>query len=325
MGLGASKQSATAGWVQAALLGDEGSLSSLTPEELAIADAEGNTVLGAAACGGHLTLVSNLLDRGAPVATPNGLGMSPTWLAAGYGHLEVLNVLVLKGGDVNEASKQGDTPLIAAASRDHKHIVQRLLELQADTQALNNSGDSALSVAAARGFNAVVQLLVMEAEGQVRTGVGSIINRPNVKRISPLHASVSNGDRATVEVWLQLAPPPHPSPFTHSPTHLLPSLQALLAAGADPSLRDANGASALAIACFTGNEEAATALLAVQGIDLEAKDSNGTTALWLASSRGATAIVQRLLEAGANKEGCAEVAETNKFEDCAALIRNFTP
>ncbi len=83
----------------------------------------------------------------------------------------------------------------------------------------------------------------------------------------------------------------------------LRAIDRLLAAGADPDLRDRgpNGWTPLMHAVHKGQAAAVERLLA-GGARADATSDNGTTALMLAAGQGETAIVRRLLAAGAHPE-----------------------
>ena len=76
-------------------------------------------------------------------------------------------------------------------------------------------------------------------------------------------------------------------------------LRALLASGADPNLRDADGQTALMAAATSGLEESVTVLLAA-GADVNAQDVLGDSALSTATNRGHAHIVRLLLAGGAD-------------------------
>ena len=84
----AKKKKADAALIQAALSGERNQvIAMLKKHDVAAVDAQGNHVLVAAACGGHLALVKELCELDAPLELANGIGTTPLWLAAGYGHL----------------------------------------------------------------------------------------------------------------------------------------------------------------------------------------------------------------------------------------------
>ena len=77
------------------------------------------------------------------------------------------------------------------------------------------------------------------------------------------------------------------------------TIEALLQRGIDPNTVDDNGQPGIIAALLNESYEAADALAASAGLQLEAANRSGETALMLASLRGQTALVQRLLQRGA--------------------------
>jgi ankyrin repeat protein len=79
----------------------------------------------------------------------------------------------------------------------------------------------------------------------------------------------------------------------------LPVMRALLAAGADPCLPEADGFTPLAWAVRSGSQEAVTMLLDA-GADPNQTEGHGRTPLLLAAERGRLALVRLLIDAGAD-------------------------
>jgi palmitoyltransferase len=71
--------------------------------------------------------------------------------------------------------------------------------------------------------------------------------------------------------------------------------------GLDPEIADKNGSTPLHWACFMGNEEAASVLLAL-GVRVDLQDSQGQTALHLATSSSSSRIMKSLLFKGASRQ-----------------------
>ena len=77
------------------------------------------------------------------------------------------------------------------------------------------------------------------------------------------------------------------------------TIEALLQRGIDPNTVDDNGQPGIIAALLNESYEAADALAASAGLQVEAANRSGETALMLASLRGQTTLVQRLLQRGA--------------------------
>ena len=79
----------------------------------------------------------------------------------------------------------------------------------------------------------------------------------------------------------------------------LPTVQTLLAEGANINAKDNHGQTALFMAAFGGHTEIVKLLLG-KGADVNAKDNDGATGLMIAALSGRTEIVKLLLEKGAD-------------------------
>ena len=77
------------------------------------------------------------------------------------------------------------------------------------------------------------------------------------------------------------------------------TIEALLKQGFDPNTVDENGQPGIIAALLNESFEAAAALADSEGLQLEAANRSGETALMMASLRGQTTLVQRLLQRGA--------------------------
>lgn len=77
------------------------------------------------------------------------------------------------------------------------------------------------------------------------------------------------------------------------------AIEAQLGHGFDPNTVDENGQPGIIAALLNESYEAAAALAESEGLHLEAANRAGETALMMASLRGQTTLVQRLLQRGA--------------------------
>ena len=83
---------------------------------------------------GYLSLVKELLDRGADIHAPQG-GDKALRLAAEHGHLEVVKLLLDRGADIHA---QNDYALKLAATNGHLDVVELLLDRGANIHAQND-------------------------------------------------------------------------------------------------------------------------------------------------------------------------------------------
>jgi uncharacterized protein len=229
----------------------------------------GETPLLLAAGAGSLDGVKALVARGVDVnAAEPRLGQTALMWAAAEGHSEVVRGLVEAGARVNAASKSGFTPLLFAAAKGDVPSITLLLDAGADPNYSLPSGGKPLMVAIAyRRTAAAVALLeggALATAGNERTGS------------TPLHVAAQQGDLTVVRALLDRRANPNvrtnrstapagaraggfggfgrAAAGGQTPLMLAASndreavMRALVAAGADPSIRAQDGSSLLMMA-----------------------------------------------------------------------------
>ena len=80
----------------------------------------------------------------------------------------------------------------------------------------------------------------------------------------------------------------------------LSTVEALLQAGADPSIKDRKGSTPLHFAARRGNDEIVKVLLKHPKVKIDVRDSYGKTALHMACSEGQSSVCKLLLDKGAD-------------------------
>lgn len=169
-----------------------------------------------------------LLDRGADInATRQSDGESALHIVAESGDLSFLDMLLARGATVDIRNKKGVTPLMLAARKGDGLPVARLLKARADPNLRTVNGANALHAAVIAPKAEATALLLREGAN------------PNVQafdaKASPLMLAASGGKGAAFSL--------------------------LLAQGAIPDLKDANGETALFYAIRAEQDGLATALL----------------------------------------------------------------
>jgi serine/threonine protein kinase len=91
----------------------------------------GQTSLMGAAKLGQVSLVRNLLARGAEVNEKDEEGRTALGFAAANGHIAVVRLLLDHGTEVNDKDNQGRTPLTVAEARGHANVVELLRQFGA--------------------------------------------------------------------------------------------------------------------------------------------------------------------------------------------------
>src|SRR6185295_18723101 len=224
----------------------------------------GETALMIAAGAGSFDTVRQLVMGGADVnaAEPRG-GQTALMWAAAEGHSDVVAGLVGLGAKVDAASKAGFTPLVFAAIKDDVGSIKTLLEAGANPNVAVLSGARAIIVAMQyRHTAAALALLEGGADFNVRDRGGN----------TTLHLAAQAGDLNLVRALLaKRADPNARTPRSMAPegarggggfgrgltageqTPLMMAargdhedvMRALVAGGADPSLKAQDGASVL--------------------------------------------------------------------------------
>ena len=302
----------------------------------------GETALMWAAAENHADAVRVLVEAGADVNARSNLldvprrrnGQSilplghwtPLMYAARQGAHDSLRALIDAGADLNLVDPDGATALVIAIINANYDEAARLVEKGADP----NIGDKEANMAAL--YAAVDMHRLAVGHGRPNTKPSGRLDAidlikvllahradPNARLKAPLmQRHHTGGDRALGE---------GSTPFMRAAkSGDVTVMRLLLAAGADPSLKQPNQATALMLAAGLGWRDGSPAapsydqgseqdaieaitLCMEVGTDINAATTNGETALHAAiSGRGAESIVRFLVENGAsltakNKQG----------------------
>jgi len=225
-------------------------------------------------------------------------GFTPLLFAARSGDIESAGYLVAEGADVNDTSFSGTSALVIAAHSGHTRLAVFLLRQGADANA-SDAGYSALHTATLRGD----QLLVKELLSQ-GANPDSVIERGSPgRRNSPDYVLQHDVIGATA-YWLaaQWAEPEIMRNLADhgTDTHIvMPDGSTPLIAAIRARRRSEPGLTSNQ----TENEslilDAASVAIA-EGADPNASDETGNTALHIAASRRLDAVIQLLVDNGAD-------------------------
>ncbi len=216
------------------------------------------TPLFAAAAGGHPDVARVLLDRGAQPSAPGYWGETALHRAAMQGETAVASLLIARGADVNAKTKTGETPLHWAvrghggfhwsmpfgedANREKKvnsaAVVQLLLGAGASVDARDDKGWTPLHWAATYGHVDLARILVTAgADPNIKVkDLQAILPQRRLRHgyggpgQTPLHLAIGEGDSPALVAYL-------------------------LAHGANPDIKDADGRTALDVAIKCGCED----------------------------------------------------------------------
>lgn len=268
--------------------------------------------------------------------------------------LSLVKDMISKGADVNARDKDGNTPLITAAILDHTVIAQYLVDHGANVKSqqhdITDSQDTALHWAAYNGNLITTELLLTHgAYVDARNGVGETpfcnaieekhfevaaillehkadIDTRDNNDLTPLVNSVVSGEISEVAFLLA-----HGANLNDKgPAGLTPLwwaaagsstavTQLLIEKGADVNEQTTDGLTAIMVAAGKGNI-AEVQLLIGHKADVNLQSLEGVTALMNAARNGNVALVKLLLANGA----LVDVADTNgnKASDYASASKH---
>ena len=213
-----------------------------------------------------------LLDHGADPKTQNrDNGLQPLHMAARHGALDVCQLLLSAGADVNAASKDGRTPLHEAAEHAQPHVIEQLIAHGAACMAEDRNHRTALLVALTTRFAETSP----DADGKLVASVTALLR----------HGA---GTRRKNQEWPELT---EAAIGGHAAV-----VQLLLDKGAAAS--DA----AVTAAAQTGHLEVVQKLLRHRSSAKQAP-AGTPTALHFAARFGHTAVVELLVQKGADTTG----------------------
>ena len=293
----------------------------------------GETALMWAASENHAEVVTLLASRGADVNArsstvsfpkdrfglegvltilPHG-SWTPLMYAARDGGADAARALAKAGADVNATDPDGTTPLVLAIMNAHYDTANAILEAGADPNIADKAGMAAL-------YAAVDMSSLGEVYGMPPRRVQDTLKPTDL--ISRLIASGAVVDARLTSPTLQRNHTPGDGQLGAGTTPLMraakngdhAAIRLLLAAGADPTLEQPRGTTALMMAAGLGRglgvfakdvgTEAdlreAVELLVARGVDVNASTDDGITAVHLAAQAGLDSIVTVLAKGGAN-------------------------
>ena len=108
----------------------------------------------------HPHVVTLLLEHGANVDQPNGVGVTPLINAAWQNNSAMVGILLAHGAQVNAQDTEGETALYWAVWYEgDKRLIRQLVAHGADPNILNTAGMSALMMAKQQQRSDIVALL----------------------------------------------------------------------------------------------------------------------------------------------------------------------
>ncbi|OQR83454.1 hypothetical protein ACHHYP_14690, partial [Achlya hypogyna] len=268
-----------------------------------------------AASDGDLTLVAQLLKKGASPNETNKIGFTALHLAAGRGHGTIVSHLVAGGANVNAIAANGQSPLHSAAASGKASIAQFLLEAHATVDLHDKTGQTPLHLAVLRDHEFVVQALLAAGADLCRRNndnqTPEMLAQSATMRELLVKCRPNNAERPVQPpVEPQAEPPVVPSvpkAYSSAPTDL-EMLQAvrnlqevrvkkLLEKGGNPNAADEVGDTLVHLAVRNNQRALLDLLLRARGIDAVKRNNDRDTPLTLAIKLGHRRLAQRLYAA----------------------------
>uniref|UniRef100_A0A0G4HYK4 Uncharacterized protein n=1 Tax=Chromera velia CCMP2878 TaxID=1169474 RepID=A0A0G4HYK4_9ALVE len=216
-------------------------------------DKIGKTALSLASENGHTDIVRLLVDAKANVDMEDKTSKKTALIwASENGHTDIVRLLVDAKANVDMQNKNSKkTALLWASDNGHTDIVRLLVDAKANVDMQDQSGKTALMCASLAGHTDVVRLLVdakASVDMQDKKGNSVLmlaIQKENVEMVEYLLARPGSATQTVANI---------PDPQGRTPLFRAAAgghiflVELLLRRGADPSLKDASGNTALAVA-----------------------------------------------------------------------------
>lgn len=277
-----------------------------------LTDLAGNTFLhqlisGATSRKDPAAIIGRLIKGGASVDIPNNAKVTPLMLAIKKRQPDIVGLLLAAGASADKLGKRGESSLysIISCQPEDLAILDALLAAGGDVDIQNRDGQTAL-------HRALSSNVACSLPAEKLLGAGANPNLQDQQGATPLHKLINHQSKNPTHIVkllvqhgvnLNMKDKGGTSPlllaaFDSSETEIL---QALLAAGANPTLTDNYGNTLLhnvAVNHKAGIAERVKIALTVT-TDLNRRNDNGDTALDLALRRHNVEAVHALEQAGA--------------------------
>jgi ankyrin repeat protein len=272
----------------------------------------GQTALSEAVAGGYLDIMDFLIRKGADIKRRSQVGGSMLSVAAGRGHFSAVRYLCEKGLPVNSTDGRGVTPIFGTLDSrvESRYILEYLLERGADVSVRSADGTTPLMVASHHGNKEAAETLIAKgADAKAKDkfggtalqsacrGIGYYQGEEPAKRDALISLLLDNGAEVNTQDR------DGRTPLMEASIREGPKIVGvLLANGALPNVQDRIGRTAL-MSAADANQTEVIKLLVKHGADLNVRDSKGQTALSIAKESEQSRDAYELLKSlGAKSE-----------------------
>ena len=271
-----------------------------TNSEINHKDGQGLTMITSACANGRVENVKYLLKQGADPTICNNTKHSALTIAASIDNIKLLEALLThkdnKDAFLKHKDEQDLTMITSACANKRVENVKYLLEQGADPTICDDTKYSALTITANIGNVELLEALLTHQNSK------DYINHKDGQGLTMIAAACAGNKVENGEY--------------------------LLKQGADPTICDNTGHSALTIAANTGNVELLKALLTHKNSKdyINHKDEQGLTMIAVASELGDEEMVLYLLEQGADPTICdntghSALTRANNNQTLVSILR----
>ena len=284
--------------------------------DVAVENRYGVPPLSMAATNGNANVVTVLLEAGADPNTALRGGETVLMTAARTGSLGSVRALLAKGADPNAVERRDQTALMWAAAEGHAAVVRTLVEVGADIHAKLKSGFTPMFFAVREGHADVVHTLleagnnINELLRRVKDGPDRVVNnasyRPVDDGISPLIMAVRNGHFELAVALIHAGSDPNDQRSGFAPLHTMSWVR-------KPDESDRGDPAPIGSGRLTSLEFVREIVKLGADVNLRLEDgsprqpnsasrtnSGGATPFLLAADRADAALMQLLIDLGAD-------------------------